>query len=194
MEGRENAADFNKTAPKGEKVGGRQSDEGGEEMSEFGSVSQKEKAPGVKRENGKSRLFIAGDQPLALFLGGTVDIDLFVTGELAGKRLTESGVDCPHCGKKNSNSIARLFAGQWISCSCGRRFNWRTGTIYEGSKLSPAAVFCLHLGFSLNLPTSTVAAWTGLSESAVRAWRAKLRTLDEIDRAQGKLVQEENRG
>lgn len=155
-------------------------------MSEPGSLDEKEKAPGVEKENGKARLSVAADQPLALLLSGVVSIDVLVTGDLAGRRLGFPGVQCPHCGKENSPE--RFFGLKWISCSCGRRFNWRTGTIYEGSKLSPAAVFCLHLGFSLNLPTSTVAAWTGLSESAVRAWRAKLRTLDEIDRAAKELA------
>ena len=57
--------------------------------------------------------------------------------------------------------------------------NWKTGTPFANSTLTIGTTTLLLLGLALKQPSTVIAEWTDLSESAVRWWRRKLNEIKE---------------
>src|SRR4051794_19088405 len=90
------------------------------------------------------------------------------------------GVKCPHCGSAEINKRGhdeRQVERQRYECqSCGRQFDDRSETIFEGHH-QPLRVWVLCLYFlGLNLSNQQIAAELALDKDDVQAMTTQLRT------------------
>lgn len=103
------------------------------------------------------------------------------TGWLLGQLHPENeygdSIFCPRCSEVPSTSSAyqRWAALKTIRCtSCQHKHNWKSGTPFAATTLTPGQIVAMLLGFQLSLPTAIIAEWTGLSPSSVRGWRHRV--------------------
>ena len=60
--------------------------------------------------------------------------DLTCLRHLEKRRWSDGNIVCPHCG--HQGKIYRFKDGKTFKCSsCGKRFNAKTGTLYENSNI-----------------------------------------------------------
>ena len=92
------------------------------------------------------------------------------------RRLHPSGPCCPGCGVLLEGRQSETFgAGGRVHCnSCGRWFNYRTGTLLQGAIVDDRELYLLALLTEMECPTGQIAAACNLSDDTVRAWQRRL--------------------
>ncbi len=84
---------------------------------------------------------------------------------------------CPECGQDlESERQAGAFRSEKRVCckSCGRWFDYRTGTILSATTLSPREIILLSMLLAVGTPVREVAERLDLHETTVRDWRERL--------------------
>lgn len=93
------------------------------------------------------------------------------------RRLHPAGGVCPDCGVSAVDaSAARFGAGLAIECAgCGKRYTWRTGTLFEGrSTAEVRAIYLVAALSALRFSPSLIAQATGMSDDSVRRWQRRM--------------------
>lgn len=91
----------------------------------------------------------------------------------AAERLAEFAgclpMRCPSCG------TVRLFKDKPCRCKkCGKKYTWRTGSIFEGTKLRAAELLILIDRLSLGLSDKDIAGSLKITADTVKVWRFKI--------------------
>lgn len=82
------------------------------------------------------------------------------------------GEICPNCEEKQEHG--RFYAGAFVKCGkCGKKYSWRTGTIYEGTKLSAAQLVLMFAFFGAGFKDAEIGRFIGTSAATVNLWRFK---------------------
>lgn len=81
-------------------------------------------------------------------------------------------VNCPSCGKIIDDN--KIFKNKYYMCSCGKKFSWRTGTVFEGTKISAAKLVLLIDGILEKYPDKKIIDNLKITSDTLRLWKYKI--------------------
>ena len=81
-------------------------------------------------------------------------------------------VKCISCGKVLD--IDRLSRGSFVKCSCGKKQNWKSGTIFQGSRLKASELLMIKYLLEKNMEVKDIAAELDLTVDTVKLWKFKM--------------------
>lgn len=87
------------------------------------------------------------------------------------KLIYDSEVKCASCGK--ALDIEKLSKGSFIKCSCGKKQNWKSGTIFQGSRLKAGELLMIKYFLDKNMEVKDIAAELDLTVDTVKLWKFK---------------------
>jgi transposase-like protein len=93
------------------------------------------------------------------------------------RRLHPAGPICPDCRTSAVDHDAERFrAGLAVVCDgCGRRYSWRTGTMFEGrATADERQVYVVAALSIIGVATKTIAQAAGMSTDSVLRWQRRM--------------------
>ncbi len=83
---------------------------------------------------------------------------------------------CPECGNLLKNP--RIKAGKYVKCSCGKKVNWKSGSIFQGTRLSAARLYLLYELYKLKVDEEHSSKYASCSVDTVRFWYYKFEKME----------------
>lgn len=80
---------------------------------------------------------------------------------------------CPSCGRELS--VEKLSKGKFIKCSCGKKQNWKSGTVFQGSRLKASELLLIKYFLDKNMDIRYIAHELCLTLDTVRFWKFKFK-------------------
>ena len=87
------------------------------------------------------------------------------------KLVYNGSVTCINCGRELD--INKLIGGSFIKCSCGKKQNWKSGTIFQGSRLKAGELLMIKYFLDKNMEVKDIAAELNLTVDTVKLWKFK---------------------
>ena len=101
-------------------------------------------------------------------------ISMFIDEVKARKELLKffnKGLFCAYCGKEYN--VDKLSKGSFVKCSCGKKYNWKSGTIFQGSRLKAGELLMIKYFLDKNMEVKDIAAELDLTVDTVKLWKFK---------------------
>ncbi len=79
---------------------------------------------------------------------------------------------CPHCG---ASVPSTFYKASQIRCKqCNKKYNWKTGTMFQGTKLPVGTLILLIDYIELGIQDQIIATKLKLKEDTVSSWRFRV--------------------
>lgn len=84
-------------------------------------------------------------------------------------------VRCISCGKVLD--IDRLSRGSFLKCSCGKKQNWKSGTIFQGSRLKASELLMIKYLLEKHIEVKDIANELNLTVDTVKLWKFRFNNI-----------------
>ena len=85
--------------------------------------------------------------------------------------MCSGSITCISCGRELD--INKLVGGSFIKCSCGKKQNWKSGTIFQGSRLKAGELLMIKYFLDKNMEVKDIAAELNLTVDTVKLRKFK---------------------